>query len=183
MPSRCLRFLYLKTECPAVKWESKMKNKQKGYTTAELLMIVSGIGMIVLLTIPIIMNSVEKSRDAATVAELQTAYQEAEIAHQSEQSSQDGRITFVSYPDKVGDDGQTSTMVVVRDFVAKGKSGNQFTDLTDDLPFKDVFHETMAKLDDGSGKTYVIEFKYDQKEKLYLVQAFDQATYNMEILE
>ncbi|MGY3724838.1 hypothetical protein SAMN05421767_1154 [Granulicatella balaenopterae] len=160
-----------------------MKNNQKGFTTAELLMTISAIGVMLVLTLTICMNLIEQSRDAATIAELQSAYQEAQLVQQNHQSTKDGHAIFVSYQDKVGDDGKTKSMVVIRDFIAKGKNDNSFTELTEDISFKDVFHETMAKLDDGSGESYVIEFKYDQAGKLYLVQAFDQESYNEEILE
>ena len=55
-----------------------MKRKQnKGFTLAELLIVVAIIGVLVAISIPIFSKQLEKSRDATSVANLRSAYAEA----------------------------------------------------------------------------------------------------------
>lgn len=54
-----------------------MKQNKKGFTLAELLIVVAIIAVLVAISIPIFSKQVEKSRDAATVANIRSAYAEA----------------------------------------------------------------------------------------------------------
>ena len=53
------------------------KLNKKGFTLAELLVVVAIIGVLVAISIPIFTSQLEKSRDAVTVANLRSAYAEA----------------------------------------------------------------------------------------------------------
>ena len=50
------------------------KLNKKGFTLAELLVVVAIIGVLVAISIPIFTSQLEKSRDAVTVANLRSAY-------------------------------------------------------------------------------------------------------------
>ena len=54
-----------------------MKKNNKGFTLAELLIVVAIIAVLVAIAIPIFTTQLEKSRDAVTVANLRSAYAEA----------------------------------------------------------------------------------------------------------
>ncbi|MDX8419575.1 prepilin-type N-terminal cleavage/methylation domain-containing protein [Stecheria sp. CLA-KB-P133] len=53
------------------------KKDIKGFTLAELLIVVAIIGVLVAISIPIFSKQLEKSRDAVTVANIRSAYTEA----------------------------------------------------------------------------------------------------------
>ena len=55
----------------------KAKKNKKGFTLAELLIVVAIIAVLVAISIPIFTSQLEKSRDAVTVANLRAAYAEA----------------------------------------------------------------------------------------------------------
>ena len=54
-----------------------MKKNNKGFTLAELLIVVAIIAVLVAIAIPIFTTQLEKSRDAVTIANLRSAYAEA----------------------------------------------------------------------------------------------------------
>ena len=54
-----------------------MKKNNKGFTLAELLIVVAIIAVLVAIAIPIFTSQLEKSRDAVTIANLRSAYAEA----------------------------------------------------------------------------------------------------------
>lgn len=56
----------------------KIRNK-KGFTLAELLIVVAIIAVLVAVSIPIFTTQLEKARDATTVANLRAAYAEATV--------------------------------------------------------------------------------------------------------
>lgn len=54
--------------------------KKKGFTLAELLIVVAIIGVLVAISIPIFTSQLEKARQATTQANLRSAYAEASAA-------------------------------------------------------------------------------------------------------
>ena len=64
-----------------------MKNNKKGFTLAELLIVVAIIGVLVAISIPIFTAQLEKARDATSVANLRSAYAEASALMLSEPDS------------------------------------------------------------------------------------------------
>lgn len=50
---------------------------KKGFTLAELLIVVAIIAVLVGISIPIFSNQLEKARDAATIANIRNPYAEA----------------------------------------------------------------------------------------------------------
>lgn len=53
-----------------------MKNNKKGFTLAELLIVVAIIAVLVGISIPVFTNQLEKSREAVDAANLRAAYAE-----------------------------------------------------------------------------------------------------------
>lgn len=67
----------------------KAKENKKGFTLAELLIVVAIIAVLVAISIPIFTSQLEKSRDAVTIANLRSAYAEASALMLSEPDSAD----------------------------------------------------------------------------------------------
>lgn len=58
----------------------KLKKNKKGFTLAELLIVVAIIGVLVAISIPIFSSQLEKSREAVDEANLRSAYAELSAA-------------------------------------------------------------------------------------------------------
>lgn len=57
--------------------------RRKGFTLAELLIVVAIIGVLVAVSIPLFVKQLEKSRDAVTLANIRSAYAEAQLEYQN----------------------------------------------------------------------------------------------------
>ena len=57
-----------------------MKNNKKGFTLAELLIVVAIIAVLVAIAIPVFTSQLEKSREAVDLANLRSAYAECSTA-------------------------------------------------------------------------------------------------------
>lgn len=58
----------------------KLKNSKKGFTLAELLIVVAIIGVLVAISIPIFTAQLEKAREATDMANIRSAYAECSTA-------------------------------------------------------------------------------------------------------
>ena len=56
----------------------KKKNNKKGFTLAELLIVVAIIAVLTAIAIPVFNKQLEKSRDATSIANIRSAYAEAQ---------------------------------------------------------------------------------------------------------
>ena len=65
----------------------KAKENKKGFTLAELLIVVAIIAVLVAISIPIFNAQLEKSRDAVDMANVRAAYAEAASAYLTDQDS------------------------------------------------------------------------------------------------
>lgn len=65
----------------------KAKENKKGFTLAELLIVVAIIAVLVAISIPIFNSQLEKSRDAADAANIRAAYAEATAAYISDENA------------------------------------------------------------------------------------------------
>lgn len=129
------------------------KLNKKGFTLAELLVVVAIIGVLVAISIPIFTSQLEKSRDAVTLSNIRAAYAQAQTAY----LTQDTTSAEAKYT--AGTDG-TAT-VVVTGVEAKGQAGS--IDNFDQLPFADKAGDlkTEANMGGHAGK-YDLTFTYDK---------------------
>ena len=65
------------------------KLNKKGFTLAELLVVVAIIGVLVAISIPIFTSQLEKSREAVDLANMRTAYAEVQAAGLTEAKAAD----------------------------------------------------------------------------------------------
>ena len=72
----------------------KAKENKKGFTLAELLIVVAIIAVLVAISIPIFTSQLEKSRDAVDAANVRSAYAEASAAYLTET---DGTVANYAY--------------------------------------------------------------------------------------
>lgn len=72
------------------------RNNKKGFTLAELLIVVAIIAVLVAISIPIFTAQLEKSRDATDEANIRSAYAEvsAAILTDDKKDSADGIVTY-----------------------------------------------------------------------------------------
>lgn len=63
--------------------------KKKGFTLAELLIVVAIIAVLVAISIPIFTNQLEKAREATDAANIRSAYAEVQAAALTEESKND----------------------------------------------------------------------------------------------
>ena len=127
------------------------KMNKKGFTLAELLIVVAIIGVLVAISIPIFTSQLEKSRDAVTLSNVRAAYAEAQSAYLTE--SGDGSNVEISNGGKT---------VTVKNVEAKGKSNG--LDGVENLPIpkdgQDNIKSQMGNIGTGTGK-FDIAFGYD----------------------
>lgn len=129
----------------------KRLNK-KGFTLAELLIVVAIIAVLVAIAIPIFTSQLEKSRDAVTLSNIRAAYAQA----QSSYLTQDATSDDAKYETK--DDGAKVTVTGVE---AKGQSGT--IDGFDQLPFADKASSLNAAGNmGGTAGKYTLTFNYDK---------------------
>lgn len=133
----------------------KIRTNKKGFTLAELLIVVAIIGVLVAISIPIFTSQLEKSRDAVTLANLRSAYAEAQTtyltANGANATDTDGNQTITYTADK----NTVSVSNVVSKGTAAGLAG------TDQLPF--TVDDTITGKDGMGGKAatnWTVTFTY-----------------------
>lgn len=73
------------------------KKDQKGFTLAELLIVVAIIAVLVAISIPIFTSQLEKSREATDLANIRAAYAEVMTAALTEDKTANNTQTGVKY--------------------------------------------------------------------------------------
>lgn len=99
------------------------KNNQKGFTLAELLIVVAIIAVLIAIMIPTFGGQLEKARESADLANLRAAYAEATIAYINNQTS--GNVKSVAT------DSSHNTTIVVQNMKFAQTDGKWTND--DDL--------------------------------------------------
>ena len=115
------------------------KKDIKGFTLAELLIVVAIIGVLVAISIPIFSKQLEKSRDATSVANLRSAYAEAMTAaidyNGTDLSAKKTTVTSNGVTmDLYGQKGVV-TAVVVHAVYLHSNSANDWSGMASNLPF------------------------------------------------
>ena len=129
----------------------KRLNK-KGFTLAELLIVVAIIAVLVAIAIPIFTSQLEKSRDAVTVANLRSAYAEASTTKLT------GEPTGNASIDDKGN-------VTVTGVVAKGETKGFASNVDEELPFKFADKDSLDMGNKGNGTDgkFDVTFTWDDK--------------------
>lgn len=139
------------------------KLNKKGFTLAELLVVVAIIGVLVAISIPIFTSQLEKSRDAVSVANMRAAYAEAQTlaltATKTGETAGDATATMAN--------GKVTT-VAVANVAIKSLSGNTWSNLAGELPFT-------APSDPGKAGKSTITFTYDENGKITKAELSDPA--------
>lgn len=125
--------------------------RSKGFTLAELLIVVAIIAVLVAISIPIFSRQLERSRDATTVANIRSAYSLAQSEYLSTRitdSRTDGAVHSYPVKDSSGNIIMTVNFkngsiyqICVMKVQLKSQKNNQYSGLADDLPFHDVLTE------------------------------------------
>lgn len=106
----------------------------KGFTLAELLIVVAIIAVLVGISIPVFTTQLEKARDATSLANMRAAYAEASVILMTEES------------DNL-DKEQIKGTVVIKGVKFEGKKKDAFSGKQNSLPF--VFLEEDAEPEPG----------------------------------
>lgn len=125
------------------------KNNQKGFTLAELLIVVAIIAVLIAIMIPTFGGQLEKAREAADLANLRAAYAEATIAYLND--DENGNAAKPGPADTNGD----RTVVVSN--VKFSQTDNKWTNANDlkSLPFTIVDNKVPSK----TNTTVTFKFK------------------------
>ena len=119
----------------------KAKENKKGFTLAELLIVVAIIAVLVAISIPIFNSQLEKSRDAVTVANIRAAYAQAS--------------TDVLTGSSTSKTEYSST----QDVVSKGTQAG-LSDLEKELPIADASKTTLKESSLEIHRTYKVTFTW-----------------------
>ena len=138
----------------------KMKNS-KGFTLMEMLIVVAIIAVLVAVMIPVMNSSLEKSRDTATVANLRTAYAEAQVAYLTEDATNDD--VTIKYNTAEGKTGSIAS-IEVANVKAMGKNTG-FSGVETNLPFATT---GLTDMESKAG-TYTVTFTYSEEGKITAV--------------
>ncbi len=128
-----------------------MKKNKKGFTLAELLIVVAIIGVLVAISIPIFSKQLEKARDATSVANLRSAYSQAmsyvieyngNIPSNHFKPADNPNIILYGGPKYGGN----ITAVMIKGVYLHSNSANDWSGLASSLPF----YNMLSKTDDYS---------------------------------
>ncbi|WP_194610236.1 type IV pilin protein [Clostridium vitabionis] len=146
----------------------KLRNK-KGFTLAELLIVVAIIGVLVAISIPIFTSQLEKSRDAVTLSNIRAAYAEAQTAELTQSSDTTNGVTYTP------DASKGTATVEVKGVVSKGTQ--EGLNNLDQLPFGNLVSgkdkwEAKGSLG-GTAQSWKLTFSYDENGKITSVTAVE----------
>lgn len=132
----------------------KFRKNEKGFTLAELLIVVAIIGVLVAISIPIFTAQLEKSRDAVTLANLRAAYAEAQTVYLTaagkDTTETDGKQT-ITYT-------AANNTVTVSNVVSKGTADG--LPGSDELPFNAEDLKGKDSMGGNAKSTWTVTFTY-----------------------
>ena len=144
----------------------KIRKNKKGFTLAELLIVVAIIAVLVAISIPIFNSQLEKSRDAVSVSNIRAAYAEAQTAvltngtgvQTSNAAITDGNVTITSGFNF----GTITGEVTVSGVNIKSQKSDHWSGEATELPWnKDKTADKVLPEDAGSAKNNAtITFTY-----------------------
>ena len=108
-----------------------MKKNNKGFTLAELLIVVAIIAVLVAIAIPVFTSQLEKSRDSVSVSNMRAAYAEAATAMLTSNGKAVAKTGNVSVA-AVADGKQ---VVTVENVQIKSQAADNWSGLAGELPW------------------------------------------------
>ena len=125
------------------------KRNRKGFTLAELLIVVAIIAVLTAIAIPVFTTQLEKSREGVDAANIRSAYAEVVSARMGSGS--------VNYYKDVSIKQQTAGWVTYFDWPENLYAADKTTTLKADngTTFKPTTTDTVYLVTDGEGKAYV----------------------------
>ena len=130
-----------------MKMKAELEEREnKGFTLMEMLIVVAIIAVLIAIAIPVFTGQLENARDTTTVANLRSAYAQAQAAYLTE--------TPGNSDISIGKTGGKVTAVAVSNVVAEGTQSG-YGNASKELPFT---------APDGMGGTpgkYTVTFSYD----------------------
>ncbi len=146
------------------------KNKRtKGFTLAELLIVVAIIGVLVGISIPIFTNQLERSRDAVSVANIRSAYALAMSEYITCRIT-DSHTDNLVHSHLIKDESGTRTInfrngrivqICIFNVEIKSKKNNDWSGLGASLPFHDTMKPGVYGDSGISGTTRWVVFNFD----------------------
>lgn len=133
----------------------KAKKNKKGFTLAELLIVVAIIAVLVAISIPIFTSQLEKSRDAVSISNIRAAYAEAQSAYLTTSSDTANGVEYTA------GENNTATVVVKKVAIKSQNSSDNWSGESAELPFKKADGSTITITDPGKAGNYDITFSYD----------------------
>lgn len=115
-------------------------NNKKGFTLAELLIVIAIIAVLVGIMFPVFSGSTEKAKDAVSLANLRSAYGEACTAYLTGEGSENVVISF--------------NFVTVKNVEFKGNKKDSFSGNAASLPFEIMTYEDDVEPDAGIHEVY-----------------------------
>lgn len=132
------------------------KNNKKGFTLAELLIVVAIIGVLVAISIPIFTAQLEKSRDAVSISNIRAAYAEGAAAYLTATKKADGTWNVSEDNVSITTNAAGADVVTVSGVELKGtKSSDNFSGLASQLPVSNA-----SSLTEPAAGTYNAAFTY-----------------------
>ena len=114
-----------------VRREELRKRHDKGFTLMEMLIVVAIIAVLIAIAIPIFTSQLEKARDATSVANIRSAYAEAQTAYITKDTSTSANATYAA-----GTGGEAT--VTVKNVDIESQVANNWSEEGSKLPFYDV---------------------------------------------
>ena len=128
----------------------RVKKNKKGFTLAELLIVVAIIAVLVAISIPIFTSQLEKSRDAVTVSNIRAAYAQASAAYLTGADTNDTSVVV------------NGTAVTVKNVIAKGTADGFAGDIDDELPISSSSDLTAMGNGKNATKGFDITFTWTE---------------------